>query len=577
MLIALILSACATTPVTEVPAVGPVVTDTGSAAALLERARSAEEPEASTLYLQAGLAFLEEGMRTNAILAQGSIEPGWLEAEALPRYALLTAAVATDLTRAQSALEQVPAAYRELPLYAQAVANVCWLEGDAECALAYLVDGAGGDPAQNEIIWSLLNATVSMETLKAAPAAPSTELRAWQDLHRAAVTAFSLEDAAMAARRWEEANPAHPASLLPPAAIVALADRPESLRIALMVPVSGPLSRAGEAVRDGFISAALLANALSKRTITVYDTAAEPIGSLYERALADGSDLVIGPLQKPAASALNALNPELPVLLLNYLDNNEVAAPNVRQLGLAIEDEAATIQARLAADGVRRALLFHNYDDWSLRARRVLTEAAAADSGHAPLNLTVQPFTDIRTITEAVGSAMHVAESDARKTELAALLRTELEFLPRAREDVDAVVALIDNGEANALVPALRFHFADDLPVYASSQTVRRTRSGALNTLAGFQVSELPWFLGDDPVHGAMAKPLGLEGNPFASLVALGTDAYRLSERLGPVPELPMLGSTGLLIPEQNGRFTRLLGWGVVVGDGMRAIGETGP
>ncbi len=574
----LVLGACATTPVSEDVVETPIVVEAGTAGELLERARGAQEPQASALYLQAGLAFLEAGDDDNATLALSSIESGWLEPADLPLYYLLSAALALSPADARSALNQVPAAYGDLPLYARAAARVCQLEADPECALTYLIESADGDPAQNEAIWSLLNATVSMETLqRPAGTTRSTELDAWQDLHRAMVTAFSLEEAETAARRWERANPTHPAGLLPPAAVVALADRPETLRIALMVPVSGALSRAGEAVRDGFISAALLAEALPKRTITIYDTAAEPVGSLYERALADGSDVIIGPLQKSAASELNALNPELPVLLLNYLDENEAAAGNVHQLGLAIEDEAATIRARLAADDVSRALLFHNYDDWSLRARRVLTEPASAGADKTPLALTVQPFTDVRTITEAVGAAMHVAGSEERKSELASLLGTELEFLPRAREDVDAVVALIDNGEANALVPALRFHFADDLPVYASSQAVRRTRSGALTTLAGFQVSELPWFLGDDRVHGALAEPLGLDGNPFASLVALGTDAYRLSERLGPVPELPLLGSTGLLIPEEDGRFKRLLAWGVVVGDGMRGASETGP
>ena len=142
---------------------------------------------------------------------------------------------------------------------------------------------------------------------------------------------------------------------------------------------------------------------------------------------------------------------------------------------------------------------------------------------------------------------------------------------------MDAVVALIDNGEANALVPALRFHFADDLPVYASSQAARRTRSGALTSLTGFKVSELPWFLRGDPVYAELAVALDLEGNPFASLVALGADAFRLSERQEQLPALPLLGSTGLLMAGANGRYERALAWGVVAGDDIRPDRGTGP
>ena len=119
---------------------------------------------------------------------------------------------------------------------------------------------------------------------------------------------------------------------------------------------------------------------------------------------------------------LNGLNPELPVLALNYLDSDATTATGFTQFGLAIEDEARTIATRLRADGISRALLFHNYDDWSLRARRTLSEGE-------DLALTVQPFTDLRTITESVGTAMHVAGSQERRDELASLLGEELEFL----------------------------------------------------------------------------------------------------------------------------------------------------
>ena len=221
---------------------------------------------------------------------------------------------------------------------------------------------------------------------------------------------------------------------------------------------------------------------------------------------------------------------------------------------------ATTTAWSTTTDGVSRALLFHNYNDWSLRARRTLAEGADSTA----LELTVQPFTDLRTITESVGSAMHVAGSQSRRDELARLLGEELEFLPRAREDVDAVIALIDNTEANALVPALRFHFADHLPIYASSQTTRRARAGRLAELQGFHVSELPYFLSGDQVFAELAEPFDLANNPFASLMALGSDAYRLAERLSPDGEVVLLGSTGLLRQEADGRIVRELAWGTI-------------
>lgn len=168
---------------------------------------------------------------------------------------------------------------------------------------------------------------------------------------------------------------------------------------------------------------------------------------------------------------------------------------------------------------------------------------------------------------------MHVAESQERRDQLASALGVELEFLPRAREDVDAVVALIGNSEANALVPALNFHFAQNLPIYAGSQVTRSSRQG-LNELRGFHVSELPFFLAGDTLHDAMAVPLALDRNPFASLVALGSDAFRLAERIqfgGAVTDLPLLGSSGLLRRLPDGRISRELAWGMISSRGVVA------
>jgi outer membrane PBP1 activator LpoA protein len=192
----------------------------------------------------------------------------------------------------------------------------------------------------------------------------------------------------------------------------------------------------------------------------------------------------------------------------------------------------------------------------------------------------IQPFTDMRTITEAVGKAMLVSDSQERKDELSAVLGFEPEFLARARTDVDGVIALVDNVEANALVPALNFHFANHLPVYASSQVTRRTRSGQLDELSGFHVSELPWFLEGNDLYALLNDPLSLDTNPFASLIALGADAFQVAERVGLLESLGdfrMLGSTGFLTLQSDGRITRELAWGRITGARVSADIGGGP
>ena len=69
------------------------------------------------------------------------------------------------------------------------------------------------------------------------------------------------------------------------------------------------------------------------------------------------------------------------------------------------------------------------------------TRAAEAYEASWPYPITRASFTDIKGLTEAVGEAMQVAASQARRDQMANILGQQLEFLPRARKDLDAVVA----------------------------------------------------------------------------------------------------------------------------------------
>jgi outer membrane PBP1 activator LpoA protein len=578
-----VLAGCAASPPEQAPPPLHKPVDTGGLPPeqLLSRARTAPADAAAGLYLEAAWAYLDAGDEPGARAAFADLEPGWLAQAQMPDYELLRTRLKLadgDLAGARRAFDQVTRVARGSRRAELVESALCRAEGHYDCALTALIRATAGDPSANEEIWQLLNEATSLSGLNrpstGEPMPGSDELIGWRSLHRALVTAFSAADAHKRVTVWLKTNPKHPASLAPPGAVADFAGyHPARQRIGLLLPLSGQLARAGEAVRDGFISAALIAGGLDRLELTIYDTAAEPLPVIYERALADRAQMLVGPLQKNTVTELNGLNPDLPVLVLNYLDAQTIPAAELEQVGLAIEDEATTITHRLEQDGMARVLLFHNYEDWSVRARRVLVEEA---NSTGRIHLTVQPFTDVRTVTEAVGNAMHVAGSRERRDELAGLLGEQLEFVPRAREDVDAVVALITNSEANALVPALRFHFAEHLPVYASSQTTRTARSGQLAELDGFHVSELPWFLGSDPVYSAMAAPFNLDRNPYASLVALGSDAYRLAERIHvgtAAGSVPLLGSTGLLSPASDGRIRRELAWGVISGERIRPEG----
>ena len=149
---------------------------------------------------------------------------------------------------------------------------------------------------------------------------------------------------------------------------------PQPGRVGLFVPLSGVLATAGRAVRDGFIAAYLDDTAPLKPPLRVYDTAAGPIGAVYEQSQADGVDLIVGPLSKHRLEALRATStrkhgrtwasttletasgegparesarpgPETPARA------RRIRLARFSSLGLAIEDEAATIGGTPARPG----------------------------------------------------------------------------------------------------------------------------------------------------------------------------------------------------------------------------------
>jgi len=355
--------------------------------------------------------------------------------------------------------------------------------------------------------------------------------------------------------------------------------------------------------------------------VRIFDTASKPMAALLQAGRSMGIEFMVGPLSKPALESLMALQPRLPVLALNYPrtplrgdpgtpTNGDPKTPTngdpktpmrgdpktpmrgylkppmrgdacggeaqarlragggFAALGLAIEDEAALIAERLKADGRERVLVIRNGRSWAIRGTAQLARSW-------PHHVEQHAFGDIKTMTESVGEALLVAASQGRHDQLAEALGTPLEFLPRTRQDIDGIVAFVDHLQALALAPALKFHFAQALPVYASSQSVRG--AGRLGDLEGFQVAELPFQLHRGPLHQAFSWAFAPRTADLTALFALGIDAYRLFDHWSLLSAGdPLRGATGTLRLGADGCIRRTPSW-AAVRDGALSEVPDGP
>ena len=347
-------------------------------------------------------------------------------------------------------------------------------------------------------------------------------------------------------QNWRASNPDHPASIAPPKPLQFLAQY-DAPSITVLLPLSGRLAGAGEAVRDGMVAGYLADHAASKSStglpesptaaaqVTFFDSNALDDAALMSQVNGSGGDVIVGPLLKERGQRLLAASPvpsltvtqERPApswIVLNRMAEGVQTQPPpmsraIYQFAPAIEDEALTLAKHLRARGHDRLMVVANRESWAYRATKALKDRWAGE-------IVLADFDRPREITTTIGTAMGVAASQQRHNELQQLLSQEIEFLPRSREDLDAVVAFTSTLESKALVPALQFHFADKLPIFATTQSARAKN---LSDVAGFLVTELPLLADPDPVAAGMTAAFNLHEQPLVELFALGLDAYRLA------------------------------------------------
>ena len=441
---------------------------------------------------------------------------------------------------------------------------------DHEYAAFALIDIAAGPDVADEdsvlavaTIWKHLSRLPPPVLARLAEAQRSADAAAWLDLARRFNTALTSTAQQRIWRGWREDNPRHAAARFPPPSIAAQPAPPR--RLALLIPLSGDLAPLAEAVRDGFLAAYLhAAQNDAAPSVRIYDTGTASVSDAYRRALADGAEVVVGPLDKAAVAELARLSPELPVVALNSLDNAEDA--NFPQLTLAVEETAAAIAERLAADGVERVALFESGqpDSWAGRARARFE----ADLDGVEV-VAAGVLTGVAETTGVVGTVLGIAASAERHASLSRRLGARLEFAPTRRDDVDALVAFVEGVELTALKPALDFHFAADLPTYAPSQSVRDAAWGGFE---GLRVCDLPWRLHESPLRSATADLASSRG-PLAAVFALGVDGFRVANQLFRFVSHgeSIAGSTGQLTLDPGGRIRRDMAWGQVVGERLVA------
>ncbi len=401
---------------------------------------------------------------------------------------------------------------------------------------------------------------------------PPSPLKGWMELALLMRTTPDPLRREARLRQWRENHPDHPilAGLLTTLAPPELTRGISEIRhIALLLPLSGPLAQAGMAIRDGFLAAYYgIPLGETPPQVIIYDTAGkEDIVTLYQRAVADGADRIIGPLDKRRlADLLQGLAPQRPTLALNYPEDPQLFADPLYFFGLSPQNEAEQVAQRAWQDGHNRAAVIVPESRWGNRMAGYFEQAWREAGGDLASVVTYPPKHS--DFSKSIKKMLNLDQSEARRRSLQRLLKTRLRFEPRRRQDVDFVFMAAFPRQARLIAPQLRFHHAADLAVYTTSHAYAGKRDPRANRdMDGVILGDIPWLLEDPgqfPHLQAARRIWPQRSDSYGRLFALGADAYNLLYFLDwfrANPDASLRGATGLIEMDDRHRMHRRLSW----------------
>jgi len=563
---------------------------------ILVQARRSASPLAESLYLDAARLQLDAGFTDDAAQLLDALEQDAdLPSNLRLRHALLAAEVALirgDANAALRRLDSAPSAdsvtqsqdsqiaLRSLRARALELANEPMSALRERIQLAPMLNGEA-QRANHNAIWATL-AAADVAQLTSGSSTESYELRGWLELQRLSNgTQHNIQDQLDAIDQWRNIWAQHSAASTLPDALSMLYQLWETrpTEIALVLPVQEPL---GKAISEGFMSAYYedLARGRDVPRVHIYDTSFRTdVLVLYDQAVDDGIKLIIGPVLKDAVRRMQRSGRPMPVttLALNYGDPGTPYLQDLYQFGLAPEDEIQQAAQTAWAAGHRNAAVLTPAGEDYLRIQDTFVSYWNSLGGRV---VSIDNFTEARDYSPVVKRIFSIDASEARAEQIRSLIpRTNIEFVPRRRQDVDFVFLLANPAEGRQIMPTLSINYAGDVPVYAMPSIYDGGSNAAANQdLNGIIFNDAPWILEQsDPLKSAADSTWTSASGPVQRLRAMGVDAYRLHLRMQQMHAYPytrLEGATGTLSMQSDGSVRRELRNAVVINGAASLLNE---
>ncbi|GLQ50718.1 penicillin-binding protein activator [Dyella flava] len=559
LLLSLALSACAPSVVPRSPA------EIAAAQNADDLARQGQFDRAAQAYLTLAAQSPSRADHYNLLAAEAYRQEGALD-RAAPIVASIRRKsladdepVRLDLLRAEIALRQrdpamalqlttqpdlnVPAYLqpRMLTLRADALADTgdLWGAAHTRVSMDNLLQGA--DRSQNRDQAVSLLARLGADPLKQRAAAmqPNDPMLPWvnEALGRLGVTVAQTQ-----------ANLTQAVGTLVPGSGATVREGYKMpAQIALLLPNNDGLAAAGAAIREGFFTAYFQAadTHAPRAAIRVYDSGGNAASAIkaYDQAVADGAQLVVGPLTRTEVmGVLGQSSLPVPVLALNHSDNKSLPAGTASEFALMPEAEGAQTADHMIDNGMHNAYVVISGDDFAKRAAAAFKAEFAAKGGQ------IAGMAQIAAGNVNYGDAINALNAGS------------------AGNDAGIFISMRPE-QARLLLPQLRVARIN-LPVFATSHIYGGSDNPTADRdLEGVEFCDAPWLFDAQtglPSYQDVALQLPAARGATAQLFAFGMDAWNLVPyidwlRSHPGSYLP--GASGQLTADTFGHVNRVLSW----------------
>jgi uncharacterized protein len=421
----------------------------------------------------------------------------------------------------------------------------------------------------HETTWSLLLAQ-DTSTLQQALNAPGSEIQqGWLALAILQKTLGNKpQQFAVNYAQWQKRYPNHPGSEsykkeTSPAETSSSLASGMPKQVAILIPLSGNLAAQGDALRNGMLTA--YKEAGLQGDLRFYDSASQPIATLYQQAQTDGAEFIVGPLLKEQVETLIAQKPALPMLALNETDGKTTSS-SVFYFSLSPAADAAEAAEKLHQDGRRLPLLIVPQGVQGQRVVDGFTNQWQPETGGAPL---VARFTDRQSLEAVLRQAMGVGASQQRIDSLQKSIGQKVFAQPFNRQDVDAIylyASPLEAGIIKSFIDVSQSPFAN-APIYylGAKGNPGFNNPGVAQNVLGMQLGDMPWMIDQSsPLRDKVIALWPQANNDLLRFFAMGYDAISLVPHLADLraaPEQQLDGLTGSLSINQQGAVRRKLHW----------------